>query len=55
MPENRCSNCVTYNYECTYIEAAKVSPNFYFHLKVKLMHRTRNGVRPKGVCDPHIC
>lgn len=23
MPENRCSNCVTYNYECTYIEAAK--------------------------------
>ncbi|GBE88069.1 predicted protein [Sparassis crispa] len=23
MPNNRCSNCVTYNYECTYMEAAK--------------------------------
>ncbi|KZT00948.1 uncharacterized protein LAESUDRAFT_731789 [Laetiporus sulphureus 93-53] len=23
MPNNRCSNCVTYNYECSYIEAAK--------------------------------
>lgn len=25
MPNNRCSNCITYNHECTYIEAAKVS------------------------------
>ncbi|KAI0081043.1 hypothetical protein K474DRAFT_57243 [Panus rudis PR-1116 ss-1] len=23
MPGNRCSNCITYNYECTYVEAAK--------------------------------
>ncbi|OBZ66208.1 hypothetical protein A0H81_13860 [Grifola frondosa] len=23
MPKNRCSNCVSYNYECTYVEAAK--------------------------------
>lgn len=23
MPGHRCSNCVTYNYECTYVEAAK--------------------------------
>ncbi|PPQ66905.1 hypothetical protein CVT24_008520 [Panaeolus cyanescens] len=23
MPGNRCSNCIAYNYECTYIEAAK--------------------------------
>jgi hypothetical protein len=25
MPKNRCSNCVAYNFECTYVEAAKVS------------------------------
>ena len=24
MPENRCTNCITYNHECTYVEAAKV-------------------------------
>lgn len=24
MPGKRCSNCVTYNLECTYVEAAKV-------------------------------
>ncbi|KIP05402.1 hypothetical protein PHLGIDRAFT_60579, partial [Phlebiopsis gigantea 11061_1 CR5-6] len=24
MPNNRCTNCITYNQECTYIEAAKV-------------------------------
>ncbi|EMD31523.1 hypothetical protein CERSUDRAFT_119740 [Gelatoporia subvermispora B] len=23
MPTNKCSNCATYNYECTYVEAAK--------------------------------
>ncbi|CCM00118.1 uncharacterized protein FIBRA_02145 [Fibroporia radiculosa] len=23
MPDNKCSNCITYNYECTYLEAAK--------------------------------
>ncbi|KZT67994.1 hypothetical protein DAEQUDRAFT_728533 [Daedalea quercina L-15889] len=23
MPDSKCSNCTTYNYECTYIEAAK--------------------------------
>ncbi|OCH86476.1 hypothetical protein OBBRIDRAFT_737959 [Obba rivulosa] len=23
MPNNKCSNCVTYNYDCTYMEAAK--------------------------------
>ncbi|KAI0950725.1 hypothetical protein AcW1_007961 [Taiwanofungus camphoratus] len=23
MPNNRCSNCITYNYDCTYLEAAK--------------------------------
>ncbi|KAI0741238.1 fungal-specific transcription factor domain-containing protein [Irpex lacteus] len=23
MPNNRCSNCITYNHECTYVEAAK--------------------------------
>lgn len=23
MPDNRCSNCITYNSECTYVEAAK--------------------------------
>ncbi|KAG1887099.1 fungal-specific transcription factor domain-containing protein [Suillus subluteus] len=30
MPGNRCSNCVAYNFECTYVEAAKVcSPPWY--------------------------
>jgi hypothetical protein len=24
MPGNRCSNCISYNYDCTYLEAAKV-------------------------------
>lgn len=24
MPGNRCSNCIAYNFECTYNEAAKV-------------------------------
>ena len=24
MPNGRCTNCITYNYECTYVEAAKV-------------------------------
>lgn len=24
MPGNKCSNCIAYNYECTYVEAAKV-------------------------------
>ncbi|KAI0337248.1 hypothetical protein BDW22DRAFT_1364333 [Trametopsis cervina] len=23
MPNNRCTNCITYNHECTYVEAAK--------------------------------
>ncbi|KAK0480213.1 fungal-specific transcription factor domain-containing protein [Armillaria novae-zelandiae] len=23
MPENRCSNCIAYNFDCTYVEAAK--------------------------------
>ncbi|KAI0720409.1 hypothetical protein C8Q72DRAFT_862307 [Fomitopsis betulina] len=23
MPDSKCSNCITYNYECTYMEAAK--------------------------------
>ena len=26
MPNNRCSNCVSYRLECTYVEAAKVRP-----------------------------
>lgn len=24
MPGNRCSNCIAYNLDCTYVEAAKV-------------------------------
>lgn len=24
MPNNRCSNCIAYNLDCTYVEAAKV-------------------------------
>ena len=24
MPNNRCTNCITFNQECTYVEAAKV-------------------------------
>lgn len=26
MPGSRCSNCIAYNFECTYLEAAKVRP-----------------------------
>ncbi|KAG9309147.1 hypothetical protein JVU11DRAFT_10857 [Chiua virens] len=26
MPGNRCSNCIVYSFECTYVEAAKVGP-----------------------------
>ncbi len=29
MPNNRCSNCITYNHECTYVEAAKVRSLLY--------------------------
>lgn len=29
MPGNRCSNCIAYSFECTYVEAAKVCPTFY--------------------------
>ncbi|TFY62801.1 hypothetical protein EVJ58_g3648 [Rhodofomes roseus] len=30
MPDNKCSNCTTYNYECTYNEAAKLCPDADF-------------------------
>ena len=28
MPGNRCSNCIAYNLDCTYVEAAKVGHQF---------------------------
>jgi hypothetical protein len=33
MPNNRCTNCITYNQECTYVEAAKVR-SVLFEMKV---------------------
>lgn len=43
MPGKRCSNCITYNLDCTYVEAAKVwyhcsllskqPPDVLFHQK----------------------
>lgn len=30
MPGNRCSNCIAYSFECTYVEAARVSPSRLF-------------------------
>ncbi len=24
MPENRCSNCITFDFECTYVEGSNV-------------------------------
>ena len=29
MPGNRCSNCIAFHFQCTYVEAAKVRPPFY--------------------------
>lgn len=48
MPGNRCSNCISYSFECTYVEAAKVcltSPLLlWFYLDVLL----RNVAHQKG-------
>jgi hypothetical protein len=29
MPDNRCSNCITWNHDCTYVEAAKVCAHHF--------------------------
>ncbi|KAG1759731.1 fungal-specific transcription factor domain-containing protein [Suillus occidentalis] len=39
MPGNRCSNCIAYNFECTYVEAAKVRAPL------------RNEVPQRGTCE----
>ena len=49
MPNNRCTNCITYNLECTYVEAAKVCPHVrvavYFPLTSDSETRTSHRVR----------
>lgn len=49
MPGNRCSNCVTYNYDCTYVEAAKVCLYFRPYLGPPLIAASRNEDHPRGL------
>lgn len=48
MPGNRCSNCIAYNYECSYIEAAKVRPNPRSY-RTLVNNLLRNEDHPKGM------
>lgn len=57
MPGNRCSNCIAYSFECTYIEAAKVCLQLYPVLRIRarvlmLPFFSRNEVLQKGMCFP---
>ena len=44
MPNNRCSNCIAYNLDCTYVEAAKVS----LRRAPPLPHRSITAIRNVG-------
>jgi hypothetical protein len=49
MPGNKCSNCIAYNYECMYVEAAKVlvfNDDIWQFLTVFLV---RNEDHPRGL------
>ena len=47
MPDNKCSNCIACNYECTYVEAAKVRlPQFRVYCEADFALQKRGP--PKG-------
>lgn len=52
MPGNRCSNCIAYNFECSYIEAAKVSTSHQSSFRTDVICHFRNEVLPKGASNP---
>lgn len=47
LPSTRCSNCTTYNTECTYVEAAKVS--FFSMHPAQTSCLNRNEVHRRGI------
>ena len=47
MPGNRCSNCISYSLDCTYVEAAKVR-SIRLESLCNLMKVGRNADRPRG-------
>jgi hypothetical protein len=51
MVDNRCTNCITWNLECTYVEAAKVrrSPPPMSLRSSHLTSACRNAALPKGL------
>lgn len=46
MPGNKCSNCIAYSFDCTYVETAKVS--FVDVTSSQAHWSPRNEARPKG-------
>lgn len=50
MPGNRCSNCVSYSLECTYVEASKVMVFFDVAVTQWLITLRRNEGHQKGEC-----
>lgn len=56
MPGNRCSNCITNNYECTYVETARVClchPIFFLILSLRF-HRNEVLRRGESHTDRHV-
>lgn len=49
MPNNRCTNCVTYNLECSYVEAAKVRPKLRLAVDIPLISDSETRT-PERVC-----
>ena len=41
MSSNKCSNCATFNYDCTYIEAAKACSGLYNVHRIPLISGTQ--------------
>jgi hypothetical protein len=52
MPGNRCSNCIAYSFDCTYVEAAKVCSS-YVPVFLKTHNSFRNEDRLKGNYSIH--
>ncbi|EJD49559.1 hypothetical protein AURDEDRAFT_161117 [Auricularia subglabra TFB-10046 SS5] len=58
MPNNRCSNCIAYNYDCTYIEAAKKRgpPKGYVEsLETRLEKMEKLLQRVSNWSEPPLC
>lgn len=56
MPQNRCSNCLAYNLDCTYVEAAKVCLDALVHDRSSLMTLWyRNADRRRGELILDVC